>query len=140
MSNNAEYDNLVREKSNAQSQYNTCSSRIENCDYLLRRLRPAKESIAELKEAFKNNKKLDQNMSEENHEWKGSTYNSFNSKMNTLIDVNDRYYKNSIDHILDSLNNEITRIENQRMSEYGLLGKLGSWINSLQNEIENFFN
>lgn len=140
MSNNAEYDNLVREKSNAQSQYNTCSSRIENCDYLLRRLRPAKESISELKEAFKNNKKLDQNMSEENHDWKGSTYNTFNSKMNTLIDVNDRYYKNSIDYILDSLNDEITRIENLRMSEYGLLGKLGSWINSLENKIENFFN
>ena len=56
MSNNAEYDSLVSQKSSAQSQYNACSLRIENCDYLLRRLRLAKESIVELKEAFKSNK------------------------------------------------------------------------------------
>lgn len=140
MSDNAEYDRLVSQKSSAQSQYNACSSRIETCDYLLRRLRPAKESIVELKEAFKNNKKVDENLYDEKHEWKGSTYNSFISKMSTLIEANDIYYINSIDYVLDSLNDEITRIENQRMKDYGLLGKLGSWINSLSNEIENFFN
>lgn len=140
MSNNAEYDSLVNQKSRAQSQYNACSSRIENCDYLLRRLRPAKESIVELKEAFNNNKRVDKNLYEKDHDWKGSTYNSFNAKMLTLNNANDSYYKDSIDHILDSLNDEITRIENQRMSEYGLLGRLGSWINSLANKIENFFN
>ena len=140
MSNNAEYDSLISQKSSAQSQYNACSLRIENCDYLLRRLRLTKESIVELKEAFKSNKKLDKNLREERRDWKGSTNNSFSTKMSTLIDVNDSYYKDSIDHILDSLNNEITRIENQRMSEYGLLGRIGSWINSLANKIENFFN
>ena len=140
MSNNAEYDSLVSQKSSAQSQYNACSLRIENCDYLLRRLRLAKESIVELKEAFKSNKKLDKNLREERRDWKGSTNNSFSTKMSTLVDVNDSYYKDSIDHILDSLNNEITRIENQRMSEYGLLGRIGSWINSLANKIENFCN
>lgn len=140
MSNNAEYDSLISQKSSAQSQYNACSLRIENCDYLLRRLRLAKESIVELKEAFKSNKKLDKNLREERRDWKGSTNNSFSTKMSTLIDANDSYYKDSIDHILDSLNNEITRIENQRMSEYGLLGRIGSWINSLANKIENFFN
>ena len=140
MSNNADYNSLVSQKASAQSQYNACSSRIEKCDYLLRRLQRAKESIVELKEAFKSNKKLDKNLHEEKRDWKGSTYNSFSTKMSTLIDVNDSYYKDSIDHILDSLNNEITRIENQRMSEYGLLGRLGSWINSLDNKIENFFN
>lgn len=140
MSDNAEYDRLVSQKSSAQSQYNACSSRIENCDYLLRRLRPAKESIVELKEAFKNNKKVDKNLYDEKHEWKGSTYDLFISKMSALIEANDIYYKNSVDYVLDSLNDEITRIENQRMKDYGLLGKLGSWINSLSNEIENFFN
>lgn len=140
MSGNIEYDRLVSQKSNAQSQYDACSSRIENCDYLLRRLRKAKESIAELKESFKANKKLDKKLYEESPDWKGSTYASFSSKMSSLVIENDDYYKNSIDHVLDSLNNEITRMENQRMSEYGLLGRLGSWINSLANKIENFFN
>lgn len=140
MSNNAEYDNLISQKSSAQSQYNACSSRIEDCDYLLRRLRLAKESIVELKKDFRGNKELDKNLHEEKHDWKGSTYNSFSSKMSTLIDTNDSYYRDSIDHVLDSLNNEITQIENQRLGECGLLGKLGSLINSLANKIENFFN
>lgn len=140
MSNNAEYDSLVSQKSSAQSQYNACSSRIENCDYLLGRLRPAKEAIVELKESFKNNKKLDENLLEEEREWKGSTCRMFGMWMTKLIEFNDAYYNDSIDHVLDSLNDEITRIENQRMSEYGLLGRLGSWINSLANKIENFFN
>lgn len=140
MSDNAEYDRLVGEKSNAQAQYDSCEDRIEDCDYLLRRLRSVKESIVELKGEFKNNKKLDKKLHEEDHDWKGSTYNSFSSKMTSLRETNETYYKDSIDHVLDSLNNEITRIENQRMSEYGLLGQLGSWINNLANKIENFFN
>lgn len=140
MSDNQEYDNLVSQKRNAQSQYNSCSSRIENCDYLLRRLRPAKESIEELKSSFKSNKKLDKRLLDEKREWEGSTCSSFISKMDAVVDDNENYYKHSIDHILDSINNEITRIENQRLQEYGLLGRLGSWINSLANKIENFFN
>ena len=140
MSDNQEYDNLVSQKRNAQSQYNSCSSRIENCDYLLRRLRPAKESIEELKSSFKSNKKLDKKLLDEKRDWEGSTCNSFVSKMDAVVDDNENYYKYSIDHILDSINNEITRIENQRLQEYGLLGRLGSWINSLANKIENFFN
>ena len=140
MSDNAEYDDLVNKKENAQSQYRSCESRIEDCDYLLRRLRSSKEDIAELKEAFKENKKRDKNLRDEKREWCGSTYDDFCSKMSNLIETNDTYYKKTIDHILDSINDEITRVENKRLKEYGLLGQLGSWINSLTNEIENFFN
>lgn len=140
MSDNAEYDNLVAQKSNAQGSYNACQGRIDDCNYLLRRLKKAKESIADLKSDFKANKKLDKKMGDEKTTWQGSTYNNFATKMDVMSEVNEDYYKKSIDHILDSLNNEITRIENKRMEEYGLLGKLGSWINSLENKIENFFN
>lgn len=140
MSDNAEYDKLVSQKRSAQSRYNSCQSRIDNCNYLLRRLRKAKESISDLKKSFKDNKKLDEKLRKEKCDWEGLTYDSFKSKMSTLIDTNDDYFKGSIDKVLDSLNNEITRIENKRMSEYGLLGELGSWINSLANKIENFFN
>ncbi len=140
MSDNAEYDKLVSQKRSAQSRYNSCQSRIDNCNYLLRRLRKAKESISDLKKSFKDNKKLDEKLRKEKCDWEGFTYDSFKSKMSTLIDTNDDYFKGSIDKVLDSLNNEITRIENKRMSEYGLLGELGSWINSLANKIENFFN
>lgn len=140
MSDNAEYNNLVNQKRSAQLRYNSCQSRIENCDYLLRRLRRAKESISDLKKSFKSNMKQDEKLRKEKCDWEGSTYDSFQSKMSTLIAINDDYYKDSIDWVLDSLDNEITRIENKRMSEYGLLGELGAWINNLANKIENFFN
>ena len=139
MSSNAEYDNLVRQKDSAQSQYNACSSRIEECDYLLRRLRPAKEAIVDLKSAFKSNKKVDKKIYNDKHEWEGSTYDSFKSKMSYALETDEIYF-DSIDSVLDALNNEITRVENERMKEYGLLGEIGSWINSLANKIENFFN
>lgn len=140
MSDNAEYKNLVNQKSNAQSRYDSCSSRIEECEYLLGRLKPAKQAVAELKKTFKSNKKLDKQLHNEDHDWTGSTYQSFSSKMTMLTEANDNYYENSIDFVLDSLNNKITQIENQRLREYGLLGELGSLINSLANKIENFFN
>lgn len=140
MSDNADYNKLINQKSNAQARYNSCKSRIENCDYLLSRLRPAKESIKELKFAFKKTKKADKVLCGGKYSWRGSTYDEFDLKMMDLMHTNDAYYIGSIDYVLDSINNEITRIENQRLSEYGLLGQLGSWINSLSNQIENFFN
>lgn len=140
MADNAEYNKLVSQRNSARAQYNSCSSRINDCDELLRRLRKAKTAIKEQKETFKSIKKSDKNISKEKHDWEGSTYNSFKKKMGSLVDENEYYYKNSLDHVLDAINDEITRIENKKNDEKGLLGRLGSWINSLSNEIENFFN
>lgn len=140
MPDNQEYNSLLSQKRYAQSQYSSCESRIENCDYLIRRLRRAKESISELKDTFNDTKKSDKRISQRKHEWKGDTYSTFKFKADDVNTQNNIYYKNSIDYVLDSINNEITRLENQRMNEYGLLGRLGSRINSLANAIENFFN
>lgn len=140
MANDEEYYQLIYQRSNAQSQYNSCESRIENCDYLLQRLKSARSSISEIKKSFEGNKKLDKELYEENHDWKGSTYSAFDTKMVTLNEANESYYQNSIDYVLDALNDEITRITNQRMSEYGLLGQIGVWLNNLSNRINNYFN
>lgn len=140
MADNAEYNSLVNQKRSAQSKYNSSKRKIENYDDLLRRLRNAKNQIAELKGSFKDIKKSDKRITDEKYKWKGSTYNDFKGKMASVNTCDENYYKNSADRVLDSLNNEITRIENLRMNEYGLLGRLGSTINSLANRIENFFN
>lgn len=140
MSENSKYNSLIRQKSNARAQYSSCEQRIEKCEYLLNRLKSAKEQIADQKSKFKEIKKSDEKISKEKGEWQGATYNSYEKKMDSLVQSNEHYYKSHLDRILDSINDEITRIENKKMEEYGLLGKLGSWINSLSNEIENFFN
>ena len=135
-----EYNRLVKEKISKQNQYNSCKARIEENEYLLKRLRSVKETVAEQKKAFKQIKKDDKNTIKDKYSWKGSNYNDFKSKGADLLDEDERYYKHSIDYVLDSLNNEITRIENEILKEYGLLGRLGSAINSLTNKIVNFFN
>ena len=141
MADNSEYiKKIKRQISQAKAKRNACKERIEECDYLLRRLKSAKQSIVELKSSFKSNKKLDERLKKEKREWKGETCDKFKSKMGKVEDANNTYYKHSIDHVLDSLNNEITRIENKRMKEYGLLGEIGSWINNLSNKIENLLN
>lgn len=135
-----EYNRLVRQRRNARSQYNACSDRIENYDYLIRRLKSAKERVAEQKRTFNTINKEDKKIYKEKYDWEGQKYNSFKIKGEVATDFNDDYYKNTLDYVLDSINNEITRLQNERMEEYGLLGQLGSKINSLGTKIENFFN
>ena len=135
-----EYNRLVRQRRNARSQYNACSDRIENYDYLIRRLKSAKERVAEQKRTFNTINKEDKKIYKETYDWEGQKYNSFKIKGEVATDFNDDYYKNTLDYVLDSINNEITRLQNERMEEYGLLGQLGSKINSLGTKIENFFN
>ncbi len=135
-----QYNSLVRRRKTARAQYRACSDRIEEYNYLLSRLRRAKERVAEQKKTFKTVKKEDAKIYKEKYDWEGKNYNSFKVKGEVAVDMNEDYYKNTLDYVLDSLNNEITRIENKRMNDYGLLGRLGSTINSLGNKIENFFN
>lgn len=135
-----EYNSLVARKNRTQNRYNACSDRIGECDYLLRRLRSARDQVAAQKRSFKTIKREDKDIYEEKYDWEGSKYNSFKIKGDVAIDMNEDYYDNTLDYVLDSLNNEITRIQNKRMEEYGLLGDLASALNSLGNKIRNFFN
>ena len=140
MPDNSEYNQLVKERNSKQSQYNACSSRISNYEGRIKRLKAQKTAVTELKDLYKIHKKITKDIHEEEHQWTGSTYNKYHSKMNNVETADDYYYRNSLDFVLDSINNEITRLENLKMQEYGLLGRLGSALNSLANKIENFFN
>ena len=115
---------------------------IEEDEYKddIRRLKNAKGDVAELKKSFNANKKLDKKMKTEKTSWKGSTYDKYKTKMDLIIDANDSYYEDTLDHVLDSLNNRITTLENKVNQENGTLGWIWSQINSLSNKIENFFN
>lgn len=140
MADSAEYNKLVNEKRNAQKQYNACKDRIEDCNYLIQRLKRAKSTLTEQKSNYKSIKQQDSATISKNYKWEGTQYNRFKTLGNSLLDEDNYYYKNEIDRVLDSINDEITRLENQQMKDYGVLGQLGSWINSLGNKIENFFN
>ncbi len=140
MENSAEYNRLVRQKASAQAQYKSSKANIEECEYTLRRLRAAKQSIEEIKSAYKDVKQSDERVRGMDHKWLGQTFHQFDAKLLSVVQTNDKYYSDSIDYVLDTLNNEITNLENEKMRENGILGELASWINNLTNKIENFFN
>lgn len=140
MAQNDEYDSLCRQRDNTQREYNRSEDRIENYEYLLGRLRPVKNTVAGLKDRYREIKRADEKLMDAKRQWTGQQCSDFLVKGADVEGCNNYYYNYVLDHVLDELNNEITRIENLRLEEYGLLGRLGAKLNSLGNAIENFFN
>lgn len=142
MSTNDEYESLKAQRRDAQARYNATLGRIEECDYKISRLKRTKAILTEQKRTFASIKKNDKDIVDKKKRsaWSGSCFSSFRSSGGALIDTNEGFYRNSLDGALDAVNDEITRLENQKYNEYGLLGRLSSTINSLANKIENFFN
>lgn len=140
MNENEEYDRLISEQKNLKSNYRACESRIEKCEYLLRRLRPVKEEVAALKREFYAITGDDKKTAGSTGRWKGEKLRSFHDIMANVQGENETYYRNTLDCVLDTLNNRITEIENQYYQEYGMLGQLNAALNSLANMIENLLN
>lgn len=141
MGTDSEYRSLCSQRNSAESQRAAANNTIEECQYKIRRLQNAKETLAAQKGAFKTLKNTDKETIEsKGSDWIGQNFKDFQSKGNELMTENDNYYTNSLDAALDAINNEITRLQNMIYEKYGLIGRLTSWINSLSNKIENFFN
>ena len=112
----------------------SAQSRITSIDEKLERLRTAKKSVGEIQKKVHNIKYpiMHRNIQPE---WQGkqkddftkqwesfsSDYTSFQTEMNTFY---------------DAICDEITRLENQKIEENGLIGCLQSLKNSLENSIE----
>lgn len=140
MKKNDEYESLVNERNRTQSSYDATEQRIENYTAQLKRLYPIKTIIVNQKETFDTIRKNTDKVLDAERSWKGANYDAYITEGGWLSDENLSFRDKSLDHILDSLNNRITEIENARNDEYGILGKLASALNSLCNKIENFFN
>lgn len=140
MDKEKEYKALKAQQRTARNRYQASQERIEDYDYRIRRLKRTKETVREQKSRFKSLKKEDERVVEAKRSWEGETQKRFKEKASEMIDENDYFYKHSLDHVLDGVNDEITRLENKRNAEYGVLGDIASLLNSLANRIENFFN
>ncbi len=140
MGTNEDYNVLVRERSRLSEEYRACERRIGECDELLKRLRPVKKQLVEIKSDFSSVVDGDQKISEETGSWRGTTFQKFRRQMSDVNAENRYYFNGSLDYALDALNDRITEIENKKAKEFGLLGRLAAAINSLANRIENYFN
>ena len=140
MSENEEYNELCRRIEQKRKERIAAEARIKKYDELLDRLKPVKKEIASIKYTFNYYVMVQDEYGKESSLWEGEQYQAFEREMDDVNGENKTYYHKSLDRVLDSLNDEITRIENLRLQEYGLLGDLISAINWLGNKIENFFN
>jgi len=134
-----EYNNLTSQKNSAETQISEVESENRLLNDQIDRLEYAKSVVKNEKENFKSIKKIVSDIIGEGYEWKGDTYDKFKTNGSYLNDDHNNYY-DSIDFVLDSINNKITELENQIYRNDGFLGELRAWWNSLCNSIENLFN
>ncbi len=134
------YRDLLYQIGNAKEKINACYEKIDEYKYSLNRLKRYKKEVENQKEEFYLIIKDDKNNSKKKDCWKGASFDKFNNIMDDVLEEDYKYYNNCLDGILDSINDEMTRLENEILSKLGIIGKLSSWVNSLSNEIENFFN
>lgn len=100
----------------------------------IQKLETAKKSVKEVKEELRNNK-IDINCDE----WKGINANNYRDFIDNTIDEFNEYYS-LVDDVEDSINDEITRLQNEIYNNEPIIGKLKVLLNSLKNEVENIFN
>ena len=136
-----EYNRLVNQRSDAWRRYNNSQNTIEDCEYKISRLKRTKDALTQLKSSFAEVRKSDERaVRDKRNNWKGQKFDDFQKKGSVMISEDEIFYEGSLDAALDAVNNEITRLENVKYNQFGILGQLSSWINSLSNAIENFFN
>lgn len=139
MGDRAEYNRLVRDKSNAQSRLNSAIRERDAIQDKIDRLKAAKRALSEEYDSFSVVRKTVKNDVQQSYEWQGAKYDLFSAYGSSLVNANNTYYAN-LDDARDEINLAISRLENQLYEQEGLMGRLRSLINSLAHRIENFFN
>ncbi|MBQ8327757.1 MAG: DUF5082 family protein [Lachnospiraceae bacterium] len=123
-------------RSSKQTTYNSNLDKIS-------RLKGVKNTLETQKEYAKSKRKSLKNFHESKDnfkDWYGDLYTKiYNNISSTVLPEYDKYIER-IDGVLDSVCDEITRLENQNKQLNGDIFRLGSLINSLMNKIETLCN
>ena len=116
------------------SSISSAQSRITTIDEKLERLRTAKKSVGEIqKKVYYTKKKIIR----KNYQptWQGKQKDDFTKQWETFSS-DYTSFQTEMDTFYDAICDEITRLENQKNEENGLIGCLQSLKNSLENSIE----
>lgn len=139
MYDNASYEQLVCEKETAERNKAEAENTKRAIENKIDRLNTVKSTLAGLYESYSGINTSVKKVVDQDYEWKGSNYDSFSNNGSLLVSASKQYYKN-IDEARDSINSEITRLENEIHKQILLIGSLVALINTLASKIENFFN
>lgn len=103
------------------------------------RLEAAYDYITTIKSDFKTVKKQVTSYIEEDRQWAGENKETMDGHMTTYSSYNITYYK-YIDDVHDTINNEITALENEMREGTGIFANLVSTINSIGTALQNWLN
>lgn len=130
---------LYSQKRSTEAQISAKNQQNQRYRQIISRLEPVKETLTTEKALFDTVKrKCSDNLSAP-ETWKGQNRTDFNNSATLVRSDNDDFYR-QLDRALDEINNQITYYENQILCNYGVIGRLTSYLNSLLNAIENLVN
>lgn len=133
-----EYQGLKNQKYSLSQSIENLIKEKESIVEKKRRLEVVYKAIDELKDQAKKAKKTDKKVNNKK-EWKGQNYNKFDHSREEMV-TKDKNYIDVIDDIMDDINIEIAKLENDFYGHSTLLGKLSGQLNILDAKIRNFFN
>jgi len=132
-----ELKSSISQKKEEKADYEQQKRQVEE---KLGRLRSARDRINAYKDQIGDLGQEVRGKENQSDTWTGVQYNSYNSYAAGDFRCSyDQYYA-KVDAILDSIYDEITRLENESRDIGGFIGWLGNSINSLWNEIEKLAN
>ena len=139
MDQQEEYERLRDEERATQDSLDDAYNEYGSTQDKINRLKSVRRTLYECCDSFKDVKKNVKRLVRDDYKWTGENYNLFSSYSSSLRGANDDYYRN-LDEARDSINDEITRLENEMYRQEGLIGHLRALLNSLANKIQNVSN
>ena len=133
-----EYQGLKNQKYSLSKRIENLVKEKQNIIEKKRRLETVYKTIDELKDQAKVTKKTDKKVNNKK-EWKGQNYSEFDQARDEMV-AKDKKYIDVVDDIMDDINIEIAKLENDFNGQSTLIGKLSGQLNILNTKIQNFFN
>ncbi len=135
----AEYNSKCWEQRNKKSQLESYEKKNRELNNKIDRLRKTKELIVRQYEYYYSLKNREKSYIDESRRWKGSLFGAYSQYGEKVKTEDQNYYRGINTNIIDEINNEMTRLENQKYSD-SVLGDLRRAINNLGNAIRNWAN
>ncbi len=139
-----EYDGLCSQKSQNDKDQASVQAKIDDLDSKINLMQKAYDNLDAAKEGLKDVRSAIKKMpGVYDNTWKGKVAEEeiyATCKKDGSLYTSYTSYIDSIDEIQDALNLKLTALENERLEQKGILGKLAAIGNSLWTRIQNFFN
>lgn len=109
----------------------------------IERLQAAKKTLGDIKERLEESAQQQKKTAESEetyYEWSGEKRDSVESTYADGVPAEYTIYINRVDTVLDQIVELETTLENENLEAWEIVGRLGSWINSIIGKIEQLCN